>query len=130
MSINVSKKRLKKPLRFIKLIEGMREGKTFGVIAEECNVSLKTIERDFWEWKNNGGFDKWLATEFMLLHDAETQKEGRSDAYRVIADLLKKRLKEQSEVAITGAPRLVVEVVDNTTENTVSASSSADSNSQ
>jgi hypothetical protein len=113
MSDNVRKKALKKALRFQKLIEGMRTGKTFGQIAEECQCSYKTIERDFWEWKDNGGFDKWLVTEFMILHDVETQKEDSGQAYRVIADLLKKRLKELSEVEIKSIPKLIVEVVDN-----------------
>ena len=113
MSEIVRKKALKKALRFQKLIEGMRTGKTFGQIAEECQCSYKTIERDFWEWKDNGGFDKWLVTEFMILHDVETQKEDSGQAYRVIADLLKKRLKELSEVEIKSIPKLIVEVVDN-----------------
>jgi len=113
MSEIVRKKALKKALRFQKLIEGMRTGKTFGQIAEECQCSYKTIERDFWEWKDNGGFDKWLVTEFMILHDVETQKEDSGQAYRVIADLLKKRLKELSEVEIKGIPHVIVEVLDN-----------------
>jgi len=97
-SENVPPERLRKQLRLIKLIEGMREGKRFSAIASTCGVSEKTIDRDFHEWKENGGFDKWLVTEFMILHDDETQKQEASQAYRVIADLLKKRLKEQVEV--------------------------------
>lgn len=99
--------KLKKQLRFLKLIDGMREGKTFQAIADECGCSYHTVERDFWDWKDKGGFDKWLVTEFMILHDAELQKEGRNDAYRVIADLLKKRVKE--EVELQGVAGIVLE---------------------
>ena len=92
---------LSKNKRLTKLIAGMLEGKTFGQIAEECGCSYHTVERDFWEWRDNGGFDKWLQTEFMRLHNQETRKE-EGDAYKVVADLLKKRMKEQIEQTIAG----------------------------
>jgi len=108
MSESVPKKRLKKSQRFIKLVEGMREGKTFFQIAKDCSCSEKTIDRDFKEWKDNGGFNKWLFAEFMLLHEEEINKEKGSQAYRVVADLLKKQLKEQSEMEVKGEASIII----------------------
>ena len=124
MSDIVRKKRLSKPLRFIRLQLGMREGKGFQDIADECGCSYKTIERDFWEWNNNGGFEKWVTTEFMILHEAEINKEGKNDAYKVMADLKKRFLKERSEVEVKGQPKVVVEIIDNS-KNPVSLTSAA-----
>lgn len=101
-SPNVPLKRLTAKLRLPKLIEGMKQGLTFDKIAVQCGVSEKTIDRDFAEWKDNGGFDKWLLSEFIRLHDKELSKEEGGDTYKVTADLLKKRLKETSEVTVQG----------------------------
>ena len=98
MSENVRKKRLNKHLRFSKLQQGMREGKDFQTVADECGCSYKTVERDFWEWNDNGGFEKWVTTELMALHNAELSKEGRNDAYRVVADLKKRLINQKVSV--------------------------------
>jgi hypothetical protein len=97
MSLNVPPTRLRKRLRFIKLVEGMLQGKTFNTIAEECHCSEKTIDRDYADWKENGGRDKWLDTEFMRLHGKEVAKLD-SKAYHEIVELLKRRMKESVEV--------------------------------
>jgi hypothetical protein len=122
--VPVKPRKLKKTQRFIKLVEGMRKGIPFTIIAKQCDCSEKTIDRDFLEWKDNGGFDKWLLNEFMILHDDEVQKEVGSQAYKVISELLKKRLKEQSEIEVIGIPKFAVEIIDNSkqSDNQVQAS--------
>jgi hypothetical protein len=100
MSLNVPQKRLRKRLRIQKLIQGLRKGSLLADVALECGVSEKTIDRDMAEWKDNGGFDKWLLSEFLRLHEKELCREGGGQSYRTIADLLKKRLKEQQEITV------------------------------
>lgn len=75
----------------------MLRGKTFLKIAGECRCSEKTIERDFAEWKENGGFDKWLQTEFMRLHGQEVNKP-ESQAYHAVTELLKRRMRESVQL--------------------------------
>lgn len=104
MSQNVPQKQrpLRKPLRMQKLITGLRQGITLAAIAEECQCSEKTIDRDFAEWRESGGFDKWLYSEFMRLHSLEISKEDGGQAYRCVADLLKKRLVDRKEIHTEG----------------------------
>ena len=104
MSQNVLKKQrpLRKPLRMQKLIAGLRQGLTLAAIAEECQCSEKTIDRDFAEWRESGGFDKWLYAEFMRLHSLEISKEDGGQAYRCVADLLKKCLVDRKEIHTEG----------------------------
>lgn len=102
-----------KSLRLPILIEGMQKGLTFKQVAAKCGVTQKTIERDFKNWKDNGGFDQWLLTEFLRLHNQELKKPEGSQAYKVTADLLKKRLKEQSEVTVESGNNFVVRILDN-----------------
>lgn len=90
-------KRLRKSQRLLKLVGGMLRGKTFLKIAGECRCSEKTIERDFAEWKENGGFDKWLQTEFMRLHGQEVNKP-ESQAYHAVTELLKRRMRESVQL--------------------------------
>lgn len=97
MSDIVPPKRLKKSQRLLKLVKGMLSGKTFYQIATDCSCSEKTIDRDFAEWKENGGFDKWLQTEFMRLHGQEIKKE-ESQAYHAVTELLKRRMRENVQV--------------------------------
>jgi hypothetical protein len=75
----------------------MLSGKTFLQIGHDCRCSEKTIERDFAEWKENGGFDKWLQTEFMRLHGQEIGKPD-SQAYHAVTELLKRRMKENVQL--------------------------------
>jgi DNA-binding transcriptional regulator LsrR (DeoR family) len=117
MSQNVPKKRLKRRLRIQQLIIGLKQGLTLGQIAEKCGVSEKTIDRDMAEWKDNGGFDKWLLSEFLRLHENELCKEGGGQSYHTVADLLKKRLKEQQEIVMQGGNSFVVKILDNSKEN-------------
>jgi hypothetical protein len=100
MSLNVPQKRLRKRLRIQKLIQGLRKGTLLADVALECGVSEKTIDRDMAEWKDNGGFDKWLLSEFLRLHENELNKEDGGQSYHTVADLLKKRLKEQQEITV------------------------------
>jgi predicted DNA-binding transcriptional regulator YafY len=97
MSDNVPFRRLKKSQRLLKLVKGMLSGRTFIQIAKDCRVSEKTIDRDFAEWKENGGFDKWLQTEFMRLHGQEVNKP-ESQAYHAVTELLKRRMKENVQL--------------------------------
>ncbi len=113
MSTNVSHKHLTKSLRIPQIITGLKHGLNPNQIAAKCGVSEKTISRDIAEWKENGGFDQWLLSEFMRLHEQEIGKEEGNQAYRVIADLLKKRLKDQQEIAIDGGNSFTVKIVDN-----------------
>lgn len=110
MSLNVPVKprALKKSLRLQKLIEGLRQGWSFPQIAEACNCSEKTIDRDFAEWKDNGGFDKWLFSEFLRLHTLELSKEEGGQAYRCVTDLLKKCLVTRQEIHAEGNLKLDV----------------------
>jgi Zn-dependent peptidase ImmA (M78 family) len=116
MSLNVPQKRLRKRLRIQKLIQGLRKGKLLADVALECGVSEKTIDRDMAEWKDNGGFDKWLLSEFLRLHQKELGKEDGGQSYHTVADLLKKRLKEQQEIIVEGTS-FVVKILDNSKEN-------------
>jgi Zn-dependent peptidase ImmA (M78 family) len=117
MSLNVPQKRLRKRLRIQKLIQGLRKGTLLADVALECGVSEKTIDRDMAEWKDNGGFDKWLLSEFLRLHENELNKEDGGQSYRTVADLLKKRLKEQQEITMQGGNSFVVKILDNSKEN-------------
>lgn len=92
--VSVKPRALKKTLRLQKIIEGLKQGYSFPKIAESCNCSEKTIDRDIAEWRDEGGFDKWLLSEFMKLHTMELTKPDGGQAYRCVSDLLKKRLRE------------------------------------
>ncbi len=109
-SIVPTVKYYKKTMRLGKIIEGLRKGKEIIEIAKECGCSEKTIDRDLSEWKENGGFDKWLLMEFLVLHDKEVGKEEGGQAYRVVADLLKKRLKEQIEQKIDAEGTIKIDI--------------------
>ena len=113
MSLNVPLKRLTKKLRLPILIDGLKHGLDFIQIGKLCGVSEKTIDRDFAEWKENGGFDKWLLSEYMRLHNIEVNKEAGGQSYRTTADLVKKSLREKSEVKLTGGMHDMVEIIDN-----------------
>lgn len=92
-------KHLTKSIRLQKIIEGLKQGKIISAIAKDCGVSEKTIDKDLAVWRESGGFDQWLLSEFLRLHEA-VGKEDNIQTYKVIADLLKKRLKEQIEQKI------------------------------
>lgn len=106
MSEIVISKRPKKAVRLEKIIEGLKDGKTYYQIAQDCGCTERTINRDIVYWKDNGGFDKWLLSEFMRLHAKELSKDDGGLAYRCVSDLLKKRLKE--EVHAEGSLKLDV----------------------
>jgi len=113
MSKYVRHPRLKQSLRIQQIIIGLKKGLTYAQIAEKCGCNEKTINRDLDNWKDNGGFDKWLLSEFMRLHEQEINKEEGSQAYRTVSDLLKKRLKAQQEVTLESGNSFVVRIVDN-----------------
>lgn len=113
---NVPPRQLNKTIRLQKIIQGIKNGDDYPTIAKTCGCSEKTIDRDMADWRENGGFDKWLLSEFMRLHEQEINKEEGSQAYRTVADLLKKRLKEQQEVTLESGNNFVVRIVDNSKE--------------
>jgi hypothetical protein len=119
MSHNVPRKQPAKSVRLTKIIAGLKKGKLYSELAAECGCSEKTIDRAIADWKDNGCFDKWLLSEFLRLHSKELSKKEGGEAYHTIADLLKKRLKETSEVEMKGET-FKVEIIDN---SKVSASS-------
>lgn len=100
--VSVKPRALKKTLRLQKIIEGLKQGYSFPKIAESCNCSEKTIDRDIAEWRDEGGFDRWLLQEFLRLHNQEVGKEDGGQAYRCITDLLKKRLVDRKEIHTEG----------------------------
>lgn len=83
------------------IIRGIQEGKTQAEIAVTCGVSRKTIERDFREWRTNGGFEEWLSREWIRLHRDIKTIEPR-DAYREVSSLLGKTLKQKVEAEVKG----------------------------
>jgi len=104
------KKYLTAALRQPILEASMLDGLAIAQIAKRCGVQPGTIKRDIRKWKESGDYDVWVTRELLRLHKQECQKEGGGKAYQIIADLFKRRLKEQVE--ISGTTNIIVKAWD------------------
>jgi transcriptional antiterminator len=114
MSQNVAKLRQKERLAYI---EANLIFKTQEEIAEDLQVSRKTIERDLDKWKRRGGMRRFLIKEFFELYGKE-KLENTSKALDRIVTLLTKEMVREDE-AEKQAPKVVVKIVDPDTPNTI-----------
>ena len=114
MSQNVSKLRYQERIAYIEknlIFQSQEE------MATELNVTRKTIQRDILKWKANGGFDRFLHSEFFELYGIEKRKDTSRALDRIIT-LMIRRIPE-SENKMEQPSKLVIEIVDPESPNKV-----------
>lgn len=100
------------PRRRLELIrQAMHDGKTQAEMARICGVSARTVVRDLQAWRESGGFEEWLEQEFLELHQQVKVQDPKA-AYREIAALKGKTLKQRLEAEVTGAAPIIVRMYD------------------
>ena len=139
MSENTEKKlfRIPKYKRFEVYVEGKRNGLTNARIAELIGITERMLDRHIAQWKEDGSWDKWLFSEWIITYDQLHQQEDLKTVFDALTKFLLKRMKEQSEVEIKSVPKLIVEILDNaypknesTQEVTVSVTPNTNSSPQ
>jgi len=81
-------------IRLPKIKHGLILGQTLEQIANECNVTERTIRRDKEAWVKSPEFDNWLRSEWLRFH----LLIGRTDpleAYRQLSKLVGKQIAQR-----------------------------------
>lgn len=97
---------LKTPLERRKYILDNIASKTIDVIASECGVTEKTIDRDIKKLKDSGEWFDWIEAELLRLHKSRNIDENTK--YREMSKLYGKGLTTKAEITTTGSQTINV----------------------
>jgi len=82
--------------RLPKIKRGVILGLNRDQIGATCQVTEKTIDRDFIAWVDSGLFEVWIKEEFVRLHP-QVCKKDLVEAYRNITKLVGKMITRRIE---------------------------------
>jgi hypothetical protein len=103
--------RLTKAARLEAMKNLIPAGKSRVEMARICGVTDRTIRRDFETWLAAGEFEAWLIEEFLQLH-FQIRATNPEAAYRGIALIVAKMLKQKIEAEFTGSAPIIVQMYD------------------
>ena len=90
--------RIPKHRRFDIWVEAKRRGITNQEIAARLGISEVRLNQHIHEWKEDGTFDRYLFSEWLIKYDALTERDDLKTTFQALTNMLMKRMKEQVEL--------------------------------
>jgi len=94
-------------IRLPKIKKGLMDGFTLGQIADMCQVTERTINRDKDAWLRSGDFEVWLKEEW-IKYLVKVGKKDVVEVFRQLTKLVGRQIAQKIRAEVTEDVRIEI----------------------